>query len=204
MQTEGGYHYSVVRGFTLSALFWLIIGLVVGLWISAELFMPGLNLTSWLGYGRLRVIHVNGLAFGFGLAGIFACSYYILQKLGRTPLAFPGLARFHLWLFNAAITLAALSLFMGMNTSKEYAELEWPLDIGVVIMWVIFAINVFGTLIKRKEKDMYISIWYILATTVTVAVIYIGNNLEIPVNLFKSYPVYAGRKRRQRRVVVRA
>lgn len=186
------YEYSAVRGFAFSALFWLVIGLVVGLWTAAEMFMPGLNLTSWLSYGRLRVIHVNGLAFGFGLAGIFSASYYLLQRLTRTPLAFPKLARFHLWLFNAAIALAALSLFAGMNTSKEYAELEWPLDIGVVIIWVIFAINVFATLIKREEKQMYISLWYIISMVVTVAVLYIVNNLEVPVNLFKSYSIYSG------------
>jgi cytochrome c oxidase cbb3-type subunit 1 len=189
---EKAYDYSVVRGFAFSAIFWLVIGLVVGLWLAAEMFASSLNLTPWLSFGRLRVVHVNGLAFGFGLAGIFSCTYYMLQRLSRTPLAFPRLARFHLWLFNVAIALAALSLFAGMNTSKEYAELEWPLDIVVVIMWVIFAINVLGTLIKRKEKQMYISLWYIVAMTVTVAVLYIGNNIEVPVNLFKSYSAYAG------------
>lgn len=189
---EKTYDYSVVRGFAFSAVFWLVIGLVVGLWLAAEMFASSLNLTPWLSFGRLRVVHVNGLAFGFGLAGIFSCTYYMLQRLSRTPLAFPRLARFHLWLFNVAIALAALSLFAGMNTSKEYAELEWPLDIVVVIMWVIFAINVLGTLIKRKEKQMYISLWYIVAMTVTVAVLYIGNNIEVPVNLFKSYSAYAG------------
>lgn len=189
---EKAYDYSVVRGFAFSAIFWLVIGLVVGLWLAAEMFASSLNLTPWLSFGRLRVVHVNGLAFGFGLAGIFSCTYYMLQRLSRTPLAFPRLARFHLWLFNVAIALAALSLFAGMNTSKEYAELEWPLDIVVVVMWVIFAINVLGTLIKRKEKQMYISLWYIVAMTVTVAVLYIGNNIEVPVNLFKSYSAYAG------------
>ncbi len=189
---ENNYDYSVVKGFAYSAVFWLIVGLVVGLWLAAEMFYPALNLTPWLAFGRLRVVHTNGLAFGFGFAGIFACSYYMLQRLTRTSLAFPGLARFHLYLFNVAIALAALSLFAGMNTSKEYAELEWPLDVVVVIMWVIFAVNVFATLIKRKEKQMYISLWYIIAMTVTVAVLYIVNNLEIPVNLFKSYSAYAG------------
>jgi cytochrome c oxidase cbb3-type subunit 1 len=189
---ENGYEYSVVKGFTLSALFWLIIGLLVGLWIAAELFLPQLNLTPWLSFGRLRVVHTNGLAFGFTLAGIFSCTYYMIQRLTKTPLVFPRLAKFHLYLFNIAIALAALSLFAGMNTSKEYAELEWPLDIVIVIMWVIFAINVFGTLIKRREKQMYISLWYIIAMTVTIAILYIINNLEVPVNLFKSYSIYSG------------
>lgn len=189
---ESNYDYEIVPGFTFSALFWLIIGLVVGLWIAIEMFNPALNLTPWLSFGRLRVVHTNGLGLGFGLAGIFAASYYILQKLTRTPLVFPGLAKVHLYLFNLIIALAALSLFAGMNTSKEYAELEWPLDIAVVVMWVIFAINVFATLIKRQEKQMYVSLWYIIAMTVTIAVLYIVNNLQVPVNFFKSYSLYAG------------
>lgn len=191
MKTNG-YNDSIVSGFAFSALFWLIIGLLVGLWIAAQMFLPALNLAPWLAFGRLRVVHTNGLGFGFGLAGIFACVYYMLQRLTRTPIAFPGLARFHLYFFNITIALAALSLFVGMNTSKEYAELEWPIDILVVLMWVIFAINVFGTLIKRKEGQMYISLWFIIAMTVAVAVLYIVNNLEVPVSWFKSYSIYSG------------
>ncbi len=189
---EAGYNYRVVRGFAFSALFWLVIGLVVGLWMAVEMFYPALNLTPWLSFGRLRVVHTNGLGLGFALAAIFAASYYILQRLNRIALPFPRLAQAHLYLFNTAIALAALSLFAGMNTTKEYAELEWPLDIGVVIMWVMFAINVFGTLIKRKEQQMYISLWYIIAMTVAIAILYIVNNLEVPINLFKSYSIYAG------------
>ena len=189
---ESPYDYQVVRGFTFSALFWLIVGLIVGLWIAFEMFYPALNITPWLSFGRLRVVHTNGLGLGFGLSGIFATSYYILQKLTRTPLVFPRLARAHLYLFNAIIVLAALTLMAGMNTTREYAELEWPLDIAVVVMWVMFAVNVFATLIKRQEKQMYVSLWYIIAMTVTIAVLYIVNNLEVPVNLFKSYSLYAG------------
>jgi cytochrome c oxidase cbb3-type subunit 1 len=190
--TNNGQSHSVVKGFTFSAVFWLIVGLLVGLWIAAEMFYPALNLTPWLSFGRLRVVHTNGLVYGFTLAGIFACSYYMLEKLTRVPLAFPGLARAHLYLFNAAVLLAALSLFAGLSTSKEYAELEWPFDIVVVVLWVMFSVNVLGTLIKRREKQMYVSLWFLIATVVTVAVVYILNNLEVPVNLFKSYSAYAG------------
>ncbi|WP_198935408.1 cbb3-type cytochrome c oxidase subunit I, partial [Chlorobium sp. KB01] len=186
------YNYKTVRGFAWSAVFWLVIGLLVGLWIAFELFNPALNITPWLSFGRLRVVHTNGLGLGFALAGIFSASYYMLQRLTRSPLAFPRLAQAHLFLFNAIIALAAVSLFAGMNTTKEYAELEWPIDIGVVIFWVMFAVNVFGTLIKRREKQMYISLWYIIAMTVAIAILYIVNNLEIPVTLFKSYTVYSG------------
>ncbi len=190
--TNNGQSHSVVKGFTFSAVFWLIVGLLVGLWIAAEMFYPALNLTPWLSFGRLRVVHTNGLVYGFTLAGIFACSYYMLEKLTRVPLAFPGLARAHLYLFNAAVFLAALSLFAGLSTSKEYSELEWPFDIVVVVLWVMFSVNVLGTLVKRREKQMYVSLWFLIATVVTVAVVYILNNLEVPVNLFKSYSAYAG------------
>ena len=189
---DGERGSAIVRGFVLSSLFWLIVGLVAGLWVAAEMIFPALNLYPWLAFGRLRVVHTNGLIFGFTLAGIFACSYYMVEKLTRAPLAFPRLARFQLWLFNAAIVLAALSLFAGMNTTKEYAELEWPLDVVVVILWVMFATIVMGTLIRRREKQMYVSLWFTIACVVTVAVVYILNNLAVPVSLTKSYSVYAG------------
>ncbi len=183
---------AIVRGFVLSSLFWLIVGLVVGLWAAAEMIFPSLNLNRWIAFGRLRVVHTNGLIYGFAIGGIFACSYYMVEKLTRTSLAFPRLARFQLWLFNAAIVLAALSLFAGMNTTKEYAELEWPLDVVVVILWVLFAVIVMGTLVRRREKQMYVSLWFTIACVVTVAVVYILNNLAVPVSLTKSYSVYAG------------
>ena len=107
--TNGERSDSIVRGFALSSVFWLLVGLVVGLWLAAEMIYPALNLAPWLAFGRLRVVHTNGLIFGFTLAGIFACSFYMLEKLTRTPLAFPGLAKAQLWLFNISIALAALS-----------------------------------------------------------------------------------------------
>jgi len=183
---------SVVMGFAWSSLFWLVVGLLLGLWAAAEMFAPSLNLTPWLSFGRLRVVHTNGIIFGFALAGIFSCSYFMLEKLTRSPLAFPRLARVHLVLFNLAIVLAAISLFAGMNTSKEYSELEWPLDIVVVILWLMFAANVFGTLVRRREKQMYVSLWFLIACVVTVAVVYLLNNLAVPVTLTKSYSAYAG------------
>jgi len=182
----------IVRGFAFSALFWLVVGLLVGLWLAAELFAPALNVAPWLSFGRLRVVHTNGLAIGFAVAGIFALSYHMLVRLTRSPLAFPRLARLQLWLFNATVAVGAASLLAGMNTSKEYAELEWPLDVAVVVVWVLFAANVFGTLLRRREKQMYISLWFLIACVVTVAVVYILNNLAVPVSLTKSYSAYAG------------
>lgn len=186
------YEYSVVRGFAISAFIWLIVGLLLGLLIAAQMFDTDLNFAPYLTFGRLRVVHTNALAFGFTLAGIFATTYYMLQRLTKTRLAFPALAKFHMWFFNLIIVLAAITLFMGMSTAREYAELEWPIDVLVVIMWVIFAVNVFATLFKRKEKHLYVSLWYIIAMTITVAILYIVNNLAIPVNWFKSYSLFSG------------
>ncbi len=186
------YDNQTVQGFILSSIFWGVVGIVIGLWISVQMWMPSLNFPPYFTYGRLRVVHTNGLAFGLGIGAIFGIAYYITMRLTKRQLLFPKLARFHLWLFNVAIALAALSLFAGMNTSLEYAELEWPLDLVVVILWVIFAVNIFGTIINRKEEQMYISLWYILATVVAVAVLYIVNNLAIPASWTKSYSVFAG------------
>lgn len=186
------YDNQTVQGFIISSIFWGVVGIVIGLWISIQMWAPSWNIAPYFTFGRLRVVHTNGLAFGLGIGATFGIFYYMTMRLSRRPLLFPKLARFHLYLFNAAITLAALSLFVGMNQSLEYAELEWPLDIGVVILWVIFAVNIFGTIIKRKEEQMYISLWFIIATVVSVAVLYIVNNLFIPAGLFKSYHLFAG------------
>lgn len=186
------YDNQTVKGFILSSILWGVVGIVIGLWISIQMWLPSWNIAPYFTFGRLRVVHTNGLAFGLGIGAIFGISYYIVMRLTKRPLLFPKLARFHLYLFNAAIALAALSLFLGMNQSLEYAELEWPLDIGVVVLWVIFGVNVFGTIIKRKEEQMYISLWYIIATVVAVAILYIVNNLSIPAGLTKSYHLFAG------------
>jgi len=143
---EIGHEYRAVKGFAISALFWAIVGLLVGILISLQLVYPKLNLTSWLTYGRLRPIHTNALIYGFTIPAAFSLFFYLVQRLGRTSLAFPRLAQVQLYVFNIAIALAAVSLFAGMNSSKEYSELEWPLDIGVVILWVMFAINIIGTI----------------------------------------------------------
>ncbi|MDA8098881.1 MAG: cbb3-type cytochrome c oxidase subunit I [Nitrospiraceae bacterium] len=189
---EYQYDHQTVKGFILSSIFWGVVGIVIGLWISIQMWNADWNIAPYFTFGRLRVVHTNGLAFGLGVGAIFGIFYYIVMRLTKRPLLFPKLARVHLWVFNAAIALAALSLFAGMNQSLEYAELEWPLDIGIVILWVMFAVNIFGTVIKRKEEQMYISLWYIIATVVAVAVLYIVNNLSIPAGLTKSYSVFAG------------
>jgi cytochrome c oxidase cbb3-type subunit 1 len=192
MTSENSYSYDVVKGFTYSALLWGTVTVLLGILISLQLVYPNLNYAPFLTFGRLRPIHINAGAIGFGLGAIFALFYYMTQRLTRTRIIFPALAKVHLYLFNLAVVLAAVSLIIGMNTTKEYAELEWPLDIVVVIIWVMFAINILGTIYKRKEAQMYVSLWYIIATVVAVAVLYIVNNLAIPVGWNKSYSVFSG------------
>ncbi len=186
------YDNRTVQGFILSAIFWGVVGIVVGLLISVQMWAPATNFPPYLTFGRLRPVHTNGLAFGLGVGAIFGLSYWILMRLCKRPLLFPRLARVQLWLFNVGIAAAAVSLLMGYTQSLEYAELEWPLDIAIVVLWVMFAVNVFGTIIKRNEEQMYVSLWYIIATVIAVAVLYLVNNLAIPAGWMKSYHVFAG------------
>ena len=186
------YDDRTVEGFILSSIFWGVVGLLIGMLLAVQMFWAGANLPPYLTFGRLRPVHTNGLAFGMGVGAIFGLSYYILMRLCRVPLAFPKLARAQLWIFNAAIAAAAVTLLAGKTQSLEYAELEWPLDIGVVVLWVMFAVNVFGTLLRRKEEQMYVALWYIVATVLAVAVLYIVENLSVPAGPLKSYHLFAG------------
>jgi len=186
------YDYETVKGFILSAIFWGVVGLVVGLWISAQMWDASLNIPPYFSFGRLRTFHTNVLAYGLGIGAEFGVFYYLVIRLAKRPLLFPKLARFHLWLFNVGVAIAGITLLLGWNQSLEYAEFEWPIDIAIVILWVIFAVNILGTIIKRKEEQMYISLWYIIATIITVAILYIVNNLSIPAGFDKSYHIFAG------------
>jgi cytochrome c oxidase cbb3-type subunit 1 len=191
------YNNRTVEGFLLSSLVWGVLGIVAGLLISAQLWEPGLNLGPFLSYGRLRTLHISILAYGLGLGVIFGLFYFMLVRLTKRGLVFPRLARFHLWLWNIGVVVAGLSLFMGFTQSLEYAEFEWPVDIVVVIIWVIFAVNIFASVILREEKQMYVSLWYMLASVLAVAVLYLANNVAIPAGLSvhgltKSYHIYSG------------
>jgi len=192
MKQQEGYADEVVKGFLISGMFWGLIAVLLGVVVSFQFIFPGLNLPPYLSYGRLRPIHTNAGIFGWGIGSFMAFFIYITQRLTKTRLWSPGLARVQLWLFNGVITLAAITLMLGMNRSKEYAELEWPVALLVVVLWVIFSINIIMTIVKRREEQMYISLWYILATLVGVAVLYLVNNAVIPVSLTKSYSAYAG------------
>jgi len=192
MHEEYRYDYRTVEGYILSAIVWAVVGLVVGLLISIQMFAPSFNFSPATTFGRLRPVHTNILGFGLGVGAIFGLSYYITMRLTKRPLLFPKLARLQLWLFNVGIFAALVTLMMGYTQSNEYAEMEWPLDIAIVILWVMFAVNVIGTIIVRREEQMYISLWYIISTIVGVAVLYIVNNLPIIAGPLKSYHLFAG------------
>lgn len=189
------FHYDnkIVKDFALASIFWGVIGMLVGVIIAIQLFYPALNLdTSWLTFGRLRPLHTNAVIFAFVGNAIFAGVYYSLQRLLKARMFSDTLSKIHFWGWQLIIVAAAITLVMGITTSKEYAELEWPIDIAITLIWVVFGWNMFGTIIKRRERHMYVAIWFYIATFVTVAVLHIVNNLELPVHFLKSYSIYAG------------
>jgi cytochrome c oxidase cbb3-type subunit I/II len=186
------YNDQIVRMFTLATIFWATIAFLVGIIIALQMAVPQLNLTGWLTFGRLRPLHTNTALFAFAGNAIFAGIYHSTQRLLKTRLFSDGLSKLHFWGWQFIIVLAVITLPLGISQGKEYAELEWPIDIAVVLIWVVFAINFFGTLLKRNEKHLYVAIWFYIATIVTVALLYIVNAICIPVGLFHSYIVYAG------------
>ncbi len=187
------YDNRIVRNFGLAAVVFAIVGMLVGIIIAVELYVPAMNLgIPYTTYGRLRPLHTNAVIFAFVGNIIFMGVYYSLQRVCKARMFSDMLSRIHFWGWQLIIVAAAISLPLGLTTSKEYAELEWPVDIMITLTWVVFAINVFGTIIKRREKHMYVAIWFYIATIVTIAVLHIVNSLEIPVTLFKSYSLYAG------------
>lgn len=186
------YDMAVVRGFALSSLIWGIVGMAVGLLAALQLAWPELNVGPYLHFGRIRPVHTNAVIFGFTLGVVFAGSYYGIQRLCRVRMASDLLSRLNLWGWNAIIVAAAVTLLAGKTTSKEYAELEWPIDIAIAVVWVIYAVNVFWTLAKRRERGMYAAIWFWIATIITIAMLHIVNSAELPVSMWKSYSAYAG------------
>ncbi|MDT8445770.1 MAG: cytochrome-c oxidase, cbb3-type subunit I [bacterium] len=178
------YDYSVAKGFVLSALVWGVVGMSVGLWIALELAFPVLNFDlPYLSFNRLRPIHTNAVIYGFTLSGIFSTWYYVSQRVLRVPMVLPGLAKFHLVIYNLLLALGALSLFLGVTSSKEYAELQWPLDILVVVMWLTWGAHIFAMVGARREKTLYVSIWYYMASFLGVGMLYLFNNFAIPTRL---------------------
>jgi len=187
------YDDDVVRSFTLATIVWALVALLLGVIIATQLPFWQANLkTSWLTFGRLRPLHTNAAIFAFVGNMMFAGIYYSTQRLLKTRMASDFLSRVHFWGWQLVIASAAVSLAMGLSQSKEYAELIWPIDIMVVLVWVAFAVNFFWTLARRNEPNLYVALWFYIATIVTIAVLYIVNNLQIPTGFLHSYPIYAG------------
>jgi cytochrome c oxidase cbb3-type subunit 1 len=187
------YNYKVVRQFAIMAVVWGIVGMLVGVILAAQLIWPDLTYgIEWLSYGRLRPLHTNAVIFAFGGTGLFATSYFIVQRTCQARLFSDGLAAFTFWGWQAVIVLAAITLPLGFTSSKEYAELEWPIDLLITVVWVAYAIVFFGTIMKRKTKHIYVANWFFGAYIITIALLHIFNNLELPVTLTKSYSLYNG------------
>lgn len=187
------YDNKIVKKFGIATILWGIIGFLVGLTIALKLVYPDfLGFIPELSYGRLRPLHTNAVIFAFAGNAIFYGVYYSLPRLCKAPMWSNALSKINFWGWQAIILSAVITLPMGFNTSKEYAELEWPIDIAITVIWVVFGINMLMTVWKRREKHLYVAIWFYIATFVTVAVLHIVNSIEIPATFLKSYPVYAG------------
>jgi len=193
MAAQDQFNYKVVRQFAVMTVVWGVVGMLVGVIIAAQLLWPELNFgVPWLSYGRLRPLHTNAVIFAFGGSALFATSYYVVQRTCHARLFSDGLAAFTFWGWQAVIVLAAVTLPLGITTSKEYAELEWPIDILIALVWVAYAVVFFGTLYKRRIAHIYVANWFFGAFILTVAILHIVNSAAVPATFWKSYSVYAG------------
>jgi len=187
------YDNKIVKYFSLATVVFGLVGMLVGLTIAIQLFYPAFNFDlPFTTFGRLRPLHTNAVIFAFVGNAMFAGVYYSLQRLLKTRMFSDLLSYIHFWGWQLIIVAAAVSLPLGYTTSKEYAELEWPIDIAITLIWVVFGINMIGTILKRRERHMYVAIWFYIATFVTVAVLHVVNSFEIPVGFMKSYSMFAG------------
>jgi cytochrome c oxidase cbb3-type subunit I/II len=187
------YDDKIVKMFSLATVVFGVIGMLVGVIIASQLAAWQMNLgLEWTSFGRLRPLHTNAIIFAFVGNSIFAGMYYSLQRLCKTRMFSDTLSKIHFWGWQLIILAAAITLPLGLSQGKEYAELIWPIDVAVVIVWVVFAVNFFGTIWARREKHIYVSIWFYISMVLTIALLYIVNNLQIPVSIMESYPVFAG------------
>ena len=187
------YNYTVVRQFSIMTIVWGVVGMLVGVFIAAQMAWPQLNFDiAWLTFGRLRPLHTNAVIFAFGGCALFATSYYVVQRTCGVPLAFKPLAAFTFWGWQLVIVLAAITLPLGITASKEYAELEWPIDVLITLVWVSYAIVFFGTIAKRIEKHIYVANWFFGAFILAIAMLHVVNSAALPVSLTKSYSAFAG------------
>jgi cytochrome c oxidase cbb3-type subunit I/II len=194
MQIEKFYYDNkIVKWFGYATIVWGIVGMLAGLYAAVQMYIPALSFDfAPTTFGRVRPVHTNAIIFAFVGNCIFTGVYYSLQRLCKTRMFSDKLSKIHFWGWQAIIVAAAVTLLLGFTTGKEYAELEWPIDIAITLIWVVFGINMIGTIAKRREKHLYVAIWFYLATWVTVALLHIVNSFAIPVSLFKSYSWYAG------------
>jgi len=187
------YDNQIVKLFIIATVVWGIVGMTYGLLIAFQIYLPWLNFDlQYMTFGRMRPLHTNAVIFAFVGNAIFAGVYYSLQRLTKARMFSDVLSKINFWGWQLMIVAVAITYTLGITTSKEYAEAEWPIDILITIVWVVFGANMIGTLIKRREKHMYVAIWFYIATFVTVAVLHLVNSLELPVSMFKSYSVFAG------------
>ncbi|MBT8079334.1 MAG: cytochrome-c oxidase, cbb3-type subunit I [Gammaproteobacteria bacterium] len=193
MSSQSSYNDRVVRQFTIMTVVWGVVGMLVGLIIAAQLIWPSLNFdVPFLSFGRLRPLHTNAVIFAFGGSALFATAYYVVQRTCHVRLAYDKLAAFTFWGWQAVIVLAAITLPLGITQSKEYAELEWPIDLLIAVVWVAFALVFLVTIGRRRVKHIYVANWFYAAFILTVAVLHIFNNIALPVTLSKSYQIYTG------------
>jgi cytochrome c oxidase cbb3-type subunit 1 len=187
------YNNKIVRYFTIATVFWGVIGMLVGVFIAAQLAWPALNFDiAWLSYGRLRPLHTNAVIFAFGINGLFATSYWVVQRTCQVRLFSDTLAMITFWGWQAILVLATITLPMGFTRGKEYAELEWPIALLITVVWVIYAIVFFGTIVKRKVKHIYVANWFFGGYILAVAILHIVNGAVMPASMWKSYSAYAG------------
>ena len=187
------YDNKIVKMFLIATILWGVVGMLVGLLVAFLFIFPNyMEGISWLSFGRLRPLHTNAVIFAFVGNSIFMGMYYSMQRLLKARMFSDALSKIHFWGWQLIIVAAAITLPLGLTSSKEYAELEWPIDIAITLIWVVMGINMIGTILKRRQRHIYVAIWFYLATLVTVAVLHIFNNLALPVSAFKSYSVYAG------------
>jgi cytochrome c oxidase cbb3-type subunit I/II len=187
------YDNKIVKNFTVATILWGAVGMFVGVLVAFQMFIPELNFgIQYTVFSRIRPLHTNAVIFAFVGNGIFMGVYYSLQRLTKSRMFSDLLSKIHFWGWQLIIVSAAVTLPLGISMGKEYAELEWPIDIAIALIWVVFGINLIGTIMKRRERHMYVAIWFYIATFFTVAVLHIVNSIEIPVSFLKSYPIYAG------------
>ena len=192
-ETASTYNYKVVRQFAIMTIIWGIVGMAVGVLIAAQLAWPVLNFDiPWLTFSRLRPLHTNAVIFAFGGSALFATSYYIVQRTCHARLCDDRFAAFTFWGWQLVIVAAVITLPLGYTSSKEYAELEWPIDVLITVIWVVYAYVFFGTIARRKVKHIYVANWFFGAYIITVALLHVFNSMAIPVSFMKSYSMYAG------------